>query len=264
MKFLLPLTIAFCVVIAAPLLAASENVQSVSAAEAVAKVDVAEKVLETAPEYTAHQKVKATTDRVMDIIVQAQDYAEKDPDRFYREVETVLDDVVDFDSFARGVMGKYASSKRYRSLTTKQKSELRAQMKRFSTVFKGGLVQTYAMGLLAFDGNKVEILPVEDTPAKNTTSRKRKAGNKSVTVVQHIYGKAEKPYVVHYKMRRNKAGEWKLRNVTIEAINLGKVYQSQFYSAVKQYNGDIDQVIDNWSVDPTQTQTQAEPQLEAS
>jgi len=55
-------------------------------------------------------------------------------------------------------------------------------------------------------------------------------------------------------MRRDKKGQWKLRNVTIEAINLGKVYQSQFYSAVKQYNGDIDQVIDNWTVDPTKAQ----------
>ena len=39
--------------------------------------------------------------------------------------------------------------------------------------------------------------------------------------------------------------------MTIEAVNLGKVYQSQFYSAAKQYKGDIDKVIDNWSVDPT-------------
>ena len=54
-----------------------------------------------------------------------------------------------------------------------------------------------------------------------------------------------------YKMRKNRAGAWKLRNVTIEAINLGKVYQSQFSSAAKQYKGDIDAVIDNWTVDPT-------------
>jgi phospholipid transport system substrate-binding protein len=52
-------------------------------------------------------------------------------------------------------------------------------------------------------------------------------------------------------MRKNRQGEWKLRNVTIEAINLGVIYQSQFASAAAQYNGDIDRVIDFWSVDPT-------------
>jgi phospholipid transport system substrate-binding protein len=52
-------------------------------------------------------------------------------------------------------------------------------------------------------------------------------------------------------MRQDRGGEWKLRNVTIEAVNLGLVYQSQFSSAAKQYDGDIDRVIDNWSVDPT-------------
>ena len=71
------------------------------------------------------------------------------------------------------------------------------------------------------------------------------------TVVQHIYGKSEKPFVVNYKLRKDKRGHWKLRNLTIEAINLGKVYRSQFSYAAKQYNGDIDKVIDNWSVDPT-------------
>lgn len=193
-------------------------------------------------ELTPHQVVAKTTDNVMRVIVEAQGYFDKDPQRFYGEIENILGEVVDFDSFARGVMGKYASKSRYVSLQSDaEKARFIAQVKRFSTTFKDGLVQTYAKGLLAFNGNRIELVPSSDDAKQGT----------SVTVVQHIYGDADKPYVVHYKLRQDRAGDWKLRNVTIEAVNLGKVYQSQFYSAARQYNGDIDKVIDNWSVDPT-------------
>ncbi len=190
---------------------------------------------------TAHQVVQKTTDRVMKIIVEAQGYFDQDPQRFYREIEKVLSDVVDFDSFARGVMGRYASKQMYMSLESEaEKDAFRARMDRFSSTFKDGLVQTYAKGLLAFNGNKIDVLP----PSGEVNEEE------SVTVIQHIHGDAEKPYVVQYKMRKNREGEWKLRNVTIEAINLGRVYQSQFSSAARQYNGDIDKVIENWSVTP--------------
>lgn len=197
-----------------------------------------------AEKVTAHQVVEQTTARVMTIITEAQGYFDQDPERFYGEIEKVLDDVVDFDSFARGVMGKYASKRMYMTLASdEEKKHFVARMRRFSDTFRQGLVRTYAKGLLAFNGNRVEVVPPTEEPVRG----------ESVTVVQHIYGEADKPYVVHYKLRQDREGHWKLRNVTIEAINLGKVYQSQFASAAKQYDGDIDKVIDNWSVDPTAT-----------
>lgn len=190
-----------------------------------------------------HAIIKATTEEVMVVITQAQGYFDEDPDRFYEEIRTTLNQIVDFRSFARGVMGKYASSARYKALPTQEaKDELKAQVYRFTEVFESGLVQTYAKGLLAFNGNKIEVLPAD---------AKFAGKDGSVTVVQHIFNEGDKPYIVHYKMKKNRDGAWKMRNVTIEAINLGKVYQSQFYSAVKQYNGDINKVIDNWTVDPT-------------
>lgn len=195
---------------------------------------------------SANEVVKATTDKVMKIIIDAQVYYDTDPKRFYSEIEQVLEEFVDFNSFARGVMGVYASKKHYMALKTNQeKAVFKARMERFTNTFQDGLVQTYAKGLLAFNGNTIEVLP----PAKGA------AAEGSVTVVQHIYGDSEKPYVVHYKMRKNRSGQWKLRNLTIEAINLGRVYQSQFRTAARQYQGDIDAVIDNWSVDPTNKAT---------
>lgn len=191
---------------------------------------------------SAHEVVEQTTQRVMAIITEAQGYFDEDPERFYSEIEKVLDDVVDFDSFARGVMGKYASKRMYMTLKTdEEKKQFVARMRRFSDTFREGLVRTYAKGLLAFNGNRIEVLPPDEDVVNGD----------SVTVIQQIYGEAEKPYVVHYKLRQDRKGNWKLRNVTIEAINLGKVYQSQFASAAKLYEGDIDKVIDNWTVDPT-------------
>jgi len=192
---------------------------------------------------TAHQMVANTTGRVVSLIEEARGYINDDPERFYQEVDAILQETVDFNSFARGVMGKYASKQSYMALkTSEEKKEFRERVYRFSEVFKNGLVQTYAKGLLTFNGQRIEVVPPAEGDAVNGAS---------VTVVQHIYGDGEKPYVIHYKVRRNKAGLWKLRNVTIEAINLGKVYQSQFYSAMKQYEGNIDKVIATWAVDPS-------------
>ena len=191
---------------------------------------------------SADEVVKATTDRVMKIVIDARVYYGTDPDRFYREMEAVLAEVIDFNSFARSVMGPYASKKQYMTLKTdKERAAFKARINRFADIFKDGLVQTYAKGLLAYSGNKITVLPLA----------KGAATEGSVTVTQHIYGESEKPFVLQYKMRKNRAGEWKLRNLTIEAINLGRIYQSQFGSAVKQYKGDLDAVIDNWTLDPT-------------
>ncbi len=195
-----------------------------------------------APAQDPYQIVQQTTERVLAIVKEAKGYADKEPDRFNKQVTGVLDEVVDFDAFARGVMGTYASAQRYQALTSEQeKAAFRERIQRFSSTFKQGLVQTYARGLLKFNGEKIETLP----PRKGDD-----AATGSVAVVQNIYGAADKPYVVQYSMRRNKAGEWKLQNVIIEGINLGQTYRSQFASAADQYHGDLEQVIANWHVEP--------------
>lgn len=192
-----------------------------------------------------YEVVVDTTDRVTETIEEARSYVDKDPERFYKKIETIMDEVVDFQSFARGVMGKYGSRSYYESLETEaEKQKFRDQVKRFTETFKDRLIRTYAKGLLAFDGNRIEVVPLpEDADLSG-----------SVNVEQHIYGNAPQPYVVFYKLRQNSEGEWKLRNVSIEGINLGRTYQSQFAAAMQRHNGNIDKVIDNWSVEPAEVQ----------
>lgn len=195
-----------------------------------------------------YEVVVGTTQHVMKVIEEARGYVDEDPARFNREIEKILDEVVDFQSFARGVMGKYGSRQYYESLKTEeQRAKFRENVKRFTENFKSGLINTYAKGLLSFNGNRIEVLPLGDNVDLSG----------SVGVRQHIYGERAKPYEVIYTLRRDSEGEWKLRNVVIEGLNLGRIYQNQFRAAFISYNGDLDKVIDNWTVAPQEVMEKA-------
>ncbi|MEX1668480.1 phospholipid-binding protein MlaC [Zhongshania guokunii] len=195
----------------------------------------------SATEKGPYEVVADTTQELVKVIEEARSYVDKDPERFTNEVRRIMDDVVDFQSFARGIMGKYGSRGYYQSLKTDAERALfRERVIRFTNNFKDGLINTYAKGLLGFNGNRIEVLPLADDVDLSG----------SVGVRQDIYGERAKPYQVLYTVRQGSDGSWKLRNVVIEGLNLGRIYQNQFDAAVKQYNGDIDKVIANWTVAP--------------
>lgn len=194
-----------------------------------------------------YEVVAGTTEELVKEIEAAREYYDEDPERFNQRVREMLDAVVDFQSFARGVMGRYGSRAYYQSLQSEEaKARFRDRVIRFTESFKDGLINTYAKGLLAFNGNRIEVLPLaEDADLSG-----------SVGVRQHIYGDRPKPYEVVYTLRKDSNGEWKLRNVIIEGLNLGRIYQNQFNAAVRTHDGDIDKVIDNWTVAPQEVMEQ--------
>ena len=187
---------------------------------------------------SAYDVIELTTQRVMAVVEDAADYADKDPERYFSELQTVLDDVVDFAYFSRAVMGPYASRQRYSSLDDAGKAQLRKQVKRFTAVMREGLVRTYGKGLLAFGGSRVEVQRPEGADSD---------GDK-IEITQLIYSDGPQPYSIEYQMRRGKDGSWKLRNLIVETINLGVIYRNQFQAAARDANGDLDAVIDNWTV----------------
>lgn len=194
-----------------------------------------------ASERTAHQVVEETTKDLLSLITDAKGYFDTDEARFYSELETLLEPFVDFNGFSRAVMGRHASRDRMASLAGAEREKLEGQVVRFRDAFKQGLVHTYGKGLLAFNGERIEVLPA--TPED--------AGKTKVTVRQFIFGDREKPYEVRYAMRFREGQGWKLANVILEGINLGKVYRNQFDNAAKLYELDLDKVIDTWSVTPS-------------
>lgn len=188
---------------------------------------------------SATDVLELTTDRMLAVIAEARGYVDDDPERYFAAVNEVLDPVVDFRGFARGVMGEYATTDRYRSLDEAGRNKLRAQLDRFSDTMRSGLVRTYAKGLLAFGGSRVEL---DDSTAGGPDDKRS-------TLKQLIYSEAGQPYVVIYQMARDKDGQWRMRNLIVENVNLGQIYRSQFEAAARRFNGDLDAVIDNWNAD---------------
>lgn len=189
-----------------------------------------------------YQVVQQTTEQVLDIIQNAKADYKKNPQKYNDQVKTLLEEVIDFNKFARSVMGRYGSDQHYKTLTTDaEKAAFTQQLNNFSARFKRGIVDTYAKGLFDFNGQNIKTLPAR---------KGDDLASGAVTVMQYVYKESGKPYVIQYSMRRNKSGEWKLNNLIIEGINLGLTYRNQFAVSADYYKGDIDKVIANWQVAP--------------
>lgn len=187
---------------------------------------------------SAAQTLRETTEEVLEVIESAQSYVDEDPERYYQAVHEVLDPVVDFRGFARGVMGDYATSERYRSLDEAGRQQLRDQLERFTETMRKGLVRTYSKGLLAFNGSRVEL---DEDGSREEGSR--------ATLRQLIYSDEAQPYVVTYTMGQERDGSWLIRNLIVEDVNLGQIYRSQFEASARKYDGNLDTVIANWTAE---------------
>jgi len=196
-----------------------------------------------AQEHAAYDLVEKTTRKVMDVVEAADAYVETDPERYYRQIQDLLDPLIDYRGFARKVMGPYASSARYRSLDDSGKQQLKDQLDRFTAVMRASLVRTYSKGLLAFGGSRIELVPPnpqEAVEAGDTDTAR-------LSVHQLIYADRQKPYEVIYQMGEEKPSQWMLRNVIIESVNLGEVYRDQFLASARELNGNLDEVIAHWT-----------------
>src|SRR5262249_21389103 len=97
----------------------------------------------------ARATVQSTTDQLLAVIKAGESYADADPARLDKEVQRVLDPVIDFDTFSRGVMAAYG------------KKATPAQRDQFEATFKAGLIRTYAKALLQFTNEKISVLPAD-------------------------------------------------------------------------------------------------------
>lgn len=184
------------------------------------------------------QIVASATDRIMAVVANASSYFETDPERYYREIGAELDAIVDFRSFARGVMGDAASSATYRALDEAEKAQLKDQLDRFTAAIRSGLIRTYGKGLLAFGGSRTEV--AEATLAADNA--------RIASVTQRVFSEDGATYTLRYQMGQYRDGNWRLRNMIIENVNLGEVYRSQFDEALASADNNIDRVIAEWNI----------------
>ena len=181
------------------------------------------------------QVIREVTEQVMQVVSEANTYFNEEPERYYREIDAALAALVDWRGFATAVMGDYYS--RGRSMDSAGRTNLKRQRDEFAETLREGLIRSYAKGLLAFGGAKMEVQGVEASPQSARIA----------SVTQLVYGEADRVYTIRYQMGQYKDGAWRLRNLIIETINLGEIYRNQFSALAKEANDDLDLVISRWN-----------------
>ena len=77
-------------------------------------------------------------------------------------------------------------------------------------------------------------------------SNNENAASRTDTVVAMGLRGSDSYLRLQYQMFLNENEEWKLKNLSLAGINLGRQYFTQFSALMTQHNNDIDLVLDNW------------------
>lgn len=146
-----------------------------------------------------------------------------DRDQYFSEIEQVLSSFVDFNAVATVVMSRYASSASVE------------QTQRLADILKTTLTRFYGATLVSYNGEGLVFLP----------AGKPAADPRADTVVgMELQGDTN--LSLQYQMFLNDKDEWKLKNISLAGINLGRQYFTQFSALMSQYDNDISSVLDNW------------------
>ena len=177
-----------------------------------------------------YQQIEQVTDELLAIIARHQDSFDENEQAYFDELSLLLDNHIDFGYIAKGVMGGYA------------KNASAEQREAFANTFRVGLIETYGRGLIGYSNEEVVLLEHEELAE----------GQRSVAVRQEIRT-SDAVYPLQYTMGfSRKTQQWKIINVIINGINLGKTFRTQFAQSAQKMGGDLDSVIANWSNETTE------------
>ena len=174
-------------------------------------------------------EVERFTSELLELFEKNKDEYKKDRSGFVKEVDRLLSPVVAFDQIARYVMGKY----------TRRNPD---QVDRFEKVFKDSLLTFYGNALLALDDTSLEIESVDKTPADQM--KKYIARDISRIAVKMKVRTSSRSVDIFYSMVHTD-GRWKLRNITVDGINIARQFQTQFADATDKY-GKVETVVEHW------------------
>jgi ABC-type transport system involved in resistance to organic solvents, auxiliary component len=176
-----------------------------------------------APDEGARDAVLAVVDQFKTKIVDQKKVLSKDPQRLYETVSGVLDPVIDFNDFAKKVMGKY-----YRRSSADQRS-------RFSSVTKATLINTYGTTLLDFDPSAIEVKPLASNQRGKETKVDVGFKTDDGTAID-----------IAFYMAQSKSGNWQLSNIIINGINFGLTFRKQFGVMMQKNKNNLDDAISAW------------------
>ena len=173
---------------------------------------------------TAAEVVKGTIDQLLADLNANKQLYKQDPTAFYAALDRILAPVVDMEGISKGVM-----TVRYSRGASPE------QMKRFEDNFKTSLMRFYGNALLEYDNQEIRILP---------GSGKQEPGREAVNM--EVKDSKGTVYPLSYTMVEMD-GSWRMRNVIINGINVGKLFRDQFAQSMKDNRNDLDKVIDSWA-----------------
>lgn len=172
---------------------------------------------------SAHDLVQDTTNRMLADLAANKEKYKQDPQDFYAALNTIVGPVVDAEGISKSIMTvKYS------------KKATPAQMKAFEENFKKGLFQFYGNALLEYNNQGITVEPAKDESGDRTS------------VGMTVKGSSGAIYPVSYTLEKIN-GEWKLRNVIINGINIGKLFRDQFADAMQRNGNDLDKTINGWA-----------------
>ncbi|MGU9851059.1 MlaC/ttg2D family ABC transporter substrate-binding protein [Pseudomonas koreensis] len=176
-----------------------------------------------APGQSAHDLIQDTTNRMLADLSANKEKYKQDPQDFYTALNTIVGPVVDAEGISKSIMTvKYS-----RKATP-------AQMQTFQENFKRGLFQFYGNALLEYNNQGITVDPPKDESGDRTSVGMTVKGNNGAI------------YPVQYTLEKIN-GEWKLRNVIINGINIGKLFRDQFADAMQRNGNDLDKTINGWA-----------------
>ncbi len=173
---------------------------------------------------TAVETAELGVGSLLQTVAESKEFFLTDRDRYFSEIEAVLITFVDFNAVADVVMARFADS------------ATDAQTQRFADILKATLTRFYGASLVSYDGEDLVFLPPSDP---NSDPR-------ADTIVGMELQGSDNSLRLQYQMFLNENDEWKLKNISLAGINLGRQYFTQFSALMAQHGNDIDLVLDNW------------------
>lgn len=175
-------------------------------------------------QYTAVETAEMGVENLLSTVRESRALFLTDRASYFAGIEEVLNSIVDFNAVAVVVMNRYAASA---SDTQKQ---------RFADILRTTLTRFYGASLVAYEGQELAFLP----------SNNADADPRADTVVGMELRGGDSNLRLQYQMFLNESDEWKLKNLSLAGINLGRQYFTQFSALMGQNDNDIDAVLDSW------------------
>ena len=173
---------------------------------------------------SALETAKLGVNTLLETAIDSKSLFLTDREQYFEEIESVLESFVDFNAVARVVMSRFDD----------QATE--DQRTRFADILKSSLTRFYGASLVSYQGEELIFLPQEE---KESNPRD------DVVVSMELTG-GTMELQLQYQMFINDSDDWKLKNLSLAGINLGRQYFAQFSALMTEHGNNIDSVLNNW------------------